>query len=406
MSSLFRRIRAVRHRYLALFAALVVGLLVAAAVFMYEARALITDSARGAQAFDVLAVGNRMLHDLETAESAQRGYLLTRDERYLDPYRRGLLDLDQSLPQLQQLVSADERSVELVRRIEQAMTAKRGELARTVDLAQDGNRGAALTLMQTGEGRVQMERLHADVAQLLDTWREIRASDRRDMAAKMIDGAVALAALALLIGWISLASLVSLVAGKGMSQATLQGITGRKPDEMRDPLTGLPNRRRLLAVLNGLAEQPVANRIALLYLDIDGFSHVNDALGHQSGDRLLQRVGEALRGATRQQDLLVRLGGDAYALLAVNCGDDAQLRDLAGRLIARVMDVGEREYARRFPIGACVGIATYPDRADSVGQLLGVAETATRTAKQAGRSTYRFGSAQARGRANVVPLAR
>jgi diguanylate cyclase (GGDEF)-like protein len=175
-----------------------------------------------------------------------------------------------------------------------------------------------------------------------------------------------------------------------------------------DPLTGLSNRRRLLAAIDAVATPSVdkSRRTALLYLDIDGFKHVNDALGHSAGDALLRELGEALRAATRQQDLLARVGGDEFVLLATDCGDDERLRQLAARMIARVREVGDRKYAGRFQIGVSIGIATYPDRTETVEQLLDVADAAMYDAKKGGRSKYSFGASLGHGTSNVVSMTR
>ncbi len=104
--------------------------------------------------------------------------------------------------------------------------------------------------------------------------------------------------------------------------------------------------------------------------------------------------------------MLARVGGDEFVLLAVDCDDDERLRELASRLIARVSEVGAKEYAGRFQIGVSIGIATCPDRADTVEQLLDIADAAMYAAKQGGRSTYRFGTSPGRGASNVVKLTR
>jgi diguanylate cyclase (GGDEF)-like protein len=159
-----------------------------------------------------------------------------------------------------------------------------------------------------------------------------------------------------------------------------------------DALTDLPNRRRLQATIDALAAdtREGARRIALLYLDIDGFKSVNDALGHSAGDALLRRLAQTLRSAIRSSDVLARVGGDEFVLLAADCGDDASLAELAERLIANVQAVGKHAFAGRFPIGVSIGIATFPGSAEQVDQLLDVADAAMYAAKRSGRSTYVF----------------
>jgi diguanylate cyclase (GGDEF)-like protein len=174
-----------------------------------------------------------------------------------------------------------------------------------------------------------------------------------------------------------------------------------------DALTGLPNRRQLQEAIDAAAADTRhgPRRIALLYLDIDGFKSVNDALGHSAGDALLRRLAQTLRSAIRSSDLLVRVGGDEFVLLVADCGDDALLAELAERLIAGVRMVGTHAYDGRFPIGVSIGIATFPDSAEQVDQLLDVADAAMYEAKRSGRSTYVFSGSTATAPSNVVALA-
>lgn len=104
--------------------------------------------------------------------------------------------------------------------------------------------------------------------------------------------------------------------------------------------------------------------------------------------------------------MLARVGGDEFVLLAADCGDDGQLCELAMRLITYLREAGEREFGSRFPISVSVGIATYPDRVESIEELLDVADAAMYTSKQRGRSTYTFGETPPKRASNVVTLAR
>ena len=396
-----------RNRFLTLYAVMAIGLIVAAALFLYEARKIVDDGLRDEEAFAVLGAANRLLHDLENAETGQRGYLLTGDERYLDIYRSGVEDLDDTVLRLQRVVTNDDKSVETVRRIEHAKTLKISELARTVELARSGNRDAAIALVQTNEGERYMVTLRNELGDLLDDWRARRAAAVRDAHDRLVYGTVALAVLAVLICALLIYTLFVQRRAFGKISEHSKALDRAAA---HDPLTGLPNRRRLLAALDEMsqsrAEAPDAERLALLYLDIDGFKGVNDALGHSAGDSLLRRLGETLRTATRAQDMLARVGGDEFVLIVPGYADDAQLRELAGRLIERVQEIGLRDYGGRFPLGVSVGIATWPDRVDAVEQLLDVADAAMYTAKQAGRSTYRFGARPGRQQGNVVTLPR
>ncbi|WP_027215039.1 diguanylate cyclase domain-containing protein [Burkholderia sp. WSM2232] len=401
---LFRSAKADRNRFIALYVSMAIGLLVAAGLFVYEAKVIVADSLRDEEAFSVLGAANRVLHDLENAETGQRGYLLTGDESYLVPYRQGIRDLDDTILRLQQAAGSDEKSLELLRRVQHAKTDKVSELARTIELARSGNRAAAIALVQTNEGKLYMDELRQDLGLLLNDWRERRSAAMQDAHQRLTFGSAALVAMALLVCCL----MVYTVYVQRRAFARVHAYSNALDQQAaQDTLTGLPNRRRLLSAIDKLSNQAgESRRVALLYLDIDGFKNVNDALGHSAGDVLLRRLAESLRAATRQNDMLARVGGDEFVLLAADCGDDSQLRDLAERLLASVKAVGEREYGGRFAIGVSIGIATFPDRVKSVGGLLDVADAAMYVAKRSGRSTYSFGASSAAGLSNVIRLTR
>ncbi|CAB3648799.1 hypothetical protein LMG22037_00844 [Paraburkholderia phenoliruptrix] len=401
---LFRSAKADRNRFIALYVSMAVGLLVAAGLFVYEAKIIVADGLRDEEAFSVLGAANRVLHDLENAETGQRGYLLTGDESYLVPYRQGVHDLDDTILRLQQAAGSDEKSLELVRRVEHAKTSKVTELARTIELARSGDRTGAIALVQTNEGKLYMDGLREDLNLLLNNWRDRRKAATQDAHRRLVFGSAALVAIAVLVCCL----MVYTVYIQRRAFARVHAYSNALDQQAaHDTLTGLPNRRRLLSAIDELSGHAAGSRrTALLYLDIDGFKNVNDAMGHSAGDVLLRRLAESLRAVTRHDDMLARVGGDEFVLLADDCGDDSQLRELAERLVSSVRAVGEREYGGRFAIGVSIGIATFPDRVRSIAGLLDVADAAMYAAKRSGRSTYSFGASTAAGVSNVIRMTR
>jgi diguanylate cyclase (GGDEF)-like protein len=117
-----------------------------------------------------------------------------------------------------------------------------------------------------------------------------------------------------------------------------------------DPLTGVPNRRAFMTAL----EDALAADGALLFIDLDGFKSVNDRLGHAAGDRLLTVVAERLAGAIRGDDVVARLAGDEFVVLARHVRDPAGLARLAERVTAVFAEpvmVGDTAVAVRASIG-------------------------------------------------------
>jgi len=102
-----------------------------------------------------------------------------------------------------------------------------------------------------------------------------------------------------------------------------------------DPLTGLANRDLLFEQLELLLDQRHRTGIAVAFVDLDGFKHINDALGHLAGDRVLAEVGNRLRGAVRHGDVVARMGGDEF-VVAGEAADEAGAQDLAHRVATAI----------------------------------------------------------------------
>jgi diguanylate cyclase (GGDEF)-like protein len=390
---LFRSAHNDRNRFVALYAMLVLGLLAAAAAFIYEARVIVADGVSEDRAFAVLSSTSRALDDLQDAETGQRGYLLTRSADYLQPYLRGSRDIDQALNQMSDAVAGDSESMRIVRQIDVVQRHKLAELARTIDLARGGERIEAMALVETDEGKREMDTLRAYFDRLIDIWQTRRHAAANDVRQRVVFGGGALAIFAVFLGGLIAYALV-------VQQRAFANIRAYSEAMNReagcDPLTSLPNRRRLLSAIDILAARRDIEglKVALFYLDVDGFKRVNDVLGHSAGDTFLRRLAKWLSAAVRREDMLVRVGGDEFVVLLTDYSDDEQLCALARRLIEQVQAVAQAEFAGRFEIGLSIGIATYPDRVNNVRELIDVADAAMYRAKRQ-RMSFCFGPATA-----------
>ena len=158
-----------------------------------------------------------------------------------------------------------------------------------------------------------------------------------------------------------------------------------------DPLTQLPNRRRVLERLRQAlaAAQRQHHRVGVMFIDLDNFKTVNDSLGHSCGDRLLRDVAERLAQRTRREDTLGRLGGDEFILVleALRDQEDAAVvaRELL-QLLERPFQIDGSEVW----VQASIGISLYPEDGHEVEELLRDADAAMYQAKHAGRGTYRY----------------
>lgn len=158
---------------------------------------------------------------------------------------------------------------------------------------------------------------------------------------------------------------------------------------MHDALTGLPNRAFFSDHIERAAKIATAETaIALLYLDVDHFKHINDSKGHAAGDALLCQVAARLTRLAGEGDLVARLGGDEFALL-VRLDQAGGIERFAERLLGSLSAPFNLDGANEH-VTCSIGIAIAPDHADDDDVLMRHADLALYAAKESGRSTYRF----------------
>jgi diguanylate cyclase (GGDEF)-like protein len=185
------------------------------------------------------------------------------------------------------------------------------------------------------------------------------------------------------------ATLIAAGIRSAMSLSSLRTLTeSRRRQAVTDQLTGLGNRRALLALLDEFfAEQAdpdaVPRTLAFLFVDLTGFKEVNDSFGHPAGDELLRQLGNRLKDSLRTQDLFVRFGGDEFAVALLDANAD-YAATVAARLTSRLEEPFMLD-AVRAKISASIGIAVVPTDANDTGDLMRCADLAMYRAKLAGK---------------------
>ncbi len=163
-----------------------------------------------------------------------------------------------------------------------------------------------------------------------------------------------------------------------------------------DALTQLPNRQllsdRLGHALSACARNGRGG--ALLFIDLDNFKTLNDTLGHDRGDMLLQQVAQRLAACVRQMDTVARLGGDEFVVILEELGEDAQEIDTRakaiGEKILHTLSAAYQLEGNEHQSTCSIGVTRFTGQQESVGELLKQADIAMYQAKAAGRNTLRF----------------
>jgi len=158
-----------------------------------------------------------------------------------------------------------------------------------------------------------------------------------------------------------------------------------------DSLTGLPNRLLLSDRINqsiALAQRH-SLQLALLFMDVDGFKHVNDSLGHLTGDKLLQSISRRLLSVVRVPDTVSRQGGDEFVVLLQDLKHSDGAAITAARILKAVADVHKVD-RHELHVTASIGVSIYPEDGLDAETLLKNADTAMYQAKESGRHSFTF----------------
>jgi diguanylate cyclase (GGDEF)-like protein len=175
---------------------------------------------------------------------------------------------------------------------------------------------------------------------------------------------------------------------------------------MRDPVTGLHNRRFLEESLTHeeLRAKRHGHALAILMVDVDRFKEINDTLGHLAGDAILRSVGQCLLSVSRGEDIVARYGGDEFALMMANASQEIAWRR-AELIRQRVhsLEVGKNG-SQLGPVTLSVGIAVLPEHGDTAEAVLCAADEALLKSKQTGRNRIVVSPGRVAGAAPDVPV--
>lgn len=178
----------------------------------------------------------------------------------------------------------------------------------------------------------------------------------------------------------------------------IQNITSQKNAEERlrhmayhDPLTGLANRNKLEQFISHMLASARRHQqeFALLFLDLDRLKTINDTIGHEAGDILLQIIAERLRNIVRSTDMVSRVGGDEFVVLVTDVKKSESVALIAQKILENVMKVimvkGQEIY-----ITTSIGISIYPHDGQNIQTLMKNADLALYRSKEQGRNNYQF----------------
>jgi len=325
---------------------------------------------------------------METIAGSVRGFVLTGDETYLKRYQASLLSLTQHEAAVRSLTVDNAEQQRRMTDLE-TLTAERVQRAkRNIGLRREQGLAATADIIRRGSGQQATSDFKAIVSQMQNE--ELRLLAIRNTTASQQFGMTKAilfvgTGLGLLITGAAFWCVQRDISRRELAEKALHD------SAQHDILTGLPN-RMLLSDRIGRAivlSQRHGTKVAVLFLDLDGFKHVNDSLGHSIGDKLLQSVAKRLEGCVRASDTVSRQGGDEFVVLL---SEVQQAEDVAisARRILEAVATDHPIDAHNLHVTTSIGMSVYPDDGADAETLIKNADIAMYQAKENGRQSYQF----------------
>ncbi len=158
-----------------------------------------------------------------------------------------------------------------------------------------------------------------------------------------------------------------------------------------DKLTGIPNRSLFFERLDQALKQArrYNKKLALLFIDLDGFKMVNDTAGHDRGDQLLIEVAKKIQGCVRESDTIARFGGDEFTVILTNI-KSVNTAGLVAKKIITILSTPFTIKGKKYHIGSSIGVSTFPESGQTIDRLLKNADRAMYKVKKEGKNHFQF----------------
>jgi diguanylate cyclase (GGDEF)-like protein len=386
MSSMLARIAQSRVVARAAIAVLAIGVFVLAGLALWSTSTTQRATARVAAANELGDAWGRLFDHVNLEEDMMHAYVGTQDEAQRHSFSQTIGGAEPILASLRDMGDTHDRLM-----AQQAVDAYRSLTATLKNVLAAGREPATLdTAQQRGQFAA------AGVRQLVSASMASERQETRvfnqgvDEESQGVRVATTLA-FSICIGLLLLCSAVLL----GYQRRVERQAASNRHDALHDALTGLAN-RTLLADRTDAAMRTAERHgepVGLLLIDLDGFKQVNDTLGHQFGDLLLQQVAARLLATVRECDTVARVGGDEFAVLLPRLSSPEGAMEIARRVLYALQQPVELDHCV-LEVGGSIGIAVYPAHCDDAEQLLQYADIAMYTAKRGRLGAVEYDPAQ------------
>ena len=369
------------------------SLLLISIVAFVGTRSLVNNQKSVVHTQEVISELQTVLTALVDAETGQRGYLITGDERYIGPFNSGSKEIYESIDRVSQLTVDNPRQQAILPNLIGLVDIKIAELSQTIELRRIDGFDAAQAVVLTDAGRKTADDIRAIIGDMIAEEEGLLTERTTSTSASS-----RLVNIVLVVGF-GVTLIIAGVTGKmvidgtkelsdanekladevrerGQAEQTLRALNeALREQARRDPLTKVLNHGAILEEIRSLLADggtDVSHAVAMI--DVDGLKAVNDASGHQVGDVVLKAVAGAL---SKDGAIVGRYGGDEFVAVLPGVDRagaeryrDGVLKQLQG---ARVTDPAT---GARVPVAASIGLSVYPAEANTLGEMIRLSDRA------------------------------
>ena len=364
----------------------------------------------------------RLLSSMKDAETGQRGYLLTQEVTYLEPYYTGISNAQRTFDILRELTKDNDSQQVALDHISESMALKFDELALTVELIEYDNLSQALRVVKEDRGKAYMDTLRLDLKEFINIeflLLEKRKGDFKENRSQLV---TLIKMQIVLLVFLAIATIffmkrnlfdplnLLLLSTQKMQQGEkldisdvveknemgdllsafykMNEVVHEKTEELsykahHDELTGLKNRSMVNDDLEYALQHAKRShsKVAIYFIDLNKFKDINDTLGHDVGDEVLVKTSQLLTKTVRRRDNIYRLGGDEFLIIGQEITQNSGVQRLSSKLLAQFstpMMIGTEP----MDISLSIGVAIYPDHAQQGEELIKYADIAMYEAKK------------------------
>lgn len=377
---------------------------------------------------EVITNSEKLLSSIKDAETGQRGFLLTQEVNYLQPYYTGQSEAKRVFDILTMLTRDNQKQQASLMHMSEVMALKFDELALTVDLVQNNKLSEALNIVKEDKGKVYMDDLRLDLTEFINIellLLEKRKGDYKENRSQLVTliklQMVFLVFLAIATVFFMKRNLFDplsllLSSTRKMQQGTklnisdiveknemgnllsafytMNEIVHEKTEALtykahHDELTGLKNRSMVNDDLDYALQHAKRShtKIAVYFIDLNKFKEINDTLGHDVGDEVLVKTAQLLTKVVRRRDNVYRLGGDEFLIIGQEITQNSGVKRLSSKLLDQFsipMIIGTEP----MDISLSIGVSVYPDHSQDGEELIKFSDIAMYEAKKEEGTTY------------------